>query len=415
MSELRDREQPDRLDTPDEPRDERPDGGRDRPRLQDAYVDDEWDIFHGAAERDDRKDTGEDGLARQRDDGDAGETGDGRDTGDDGDTPGAGGSADSGEGEFAPDLDEGLSRLEADHPEAGSVLRKLAADRDHPLDLTRALHDPRRRDEMLAVVRELAEGRLLRGGDLRRYLEENPGRGVLFAEVPAEVNHTADGLSRKDIYLARCEAADPVRRVGALPDSRQREAVAEYERRLVNQVEPLVWAEAQDLAASLPGATVSARTKSAVDILNKVSRMASGSDTRPPREDYRVGHVVDAVGARITVGDTEQLGRLMKEVCDTLGVGDGGRVLELDNMYAAPKASNPSYRVIPLLVAVEANGIPYTYELQLTTRRASVAADMEHNTIYKPYVGPSTAEREAVRRMLAEAAALDQNETRRAR
>ena len=397
MSELRD---PDRLDHPDQAdhpdRADPADRGaehEDRPRLRDLYADDEWDIFR---EADDARDAEPEHAT------DATDAIDHTD-------PDRRGDEQRPDGVDDP-ADE-LSKLEADYPEVGSVVRRLANDTGHRLDLTTALRDPGRRADTLAVVRELADGRLLPDGDLERYRQENPGRGRLFTEVPFEVNHNPDGTSRKDTYLAHCAAADPVRRVGGLPDTRQQDAVREYAARLANTVEPLVTGEVEDLAADLPGAVVSTRTKIADDILEKVGRMSSGSDSRPPREDYLVGHVVDAVGARITVADTDQLGRLLDRVCDTLGVGDGGRVLELDNMYAAPKASNPSYRVIPLLVAVEADGIPYTYELQLTTRRASVAADLEHNTIYKPHVPTSDGQRDAVRRMMAEAAALDQQDT----
>jgi hypothetical protein len=99
-----------------------------------------------------------------------------------------------------------------------------------------------------------------------------------------------------------------------------------------------------------------------------------------------------------------------QRIQDRLGVGDHGRTLEIENMYAAPKAKAPSYRVIPMLVAVEVGGRPYTFELQLTTLRASVAADLEHNSIYKPYIVMSESEVNAVRRAMREAAALDQLE-----
>jgi ppGpp synthetase/RelA/SpoT-type nucleotidyltranferase len=81
-------------------------------------------------------------------------------------------------------------------------------------------------------------------------------------------------------------------------------------------------------------------------------------------------------------------------------------------MYAEPKSKNPAYRVIPLVVRVDVDGLPYTFELQLTTQRASIAADLEHNTVFKPYVEMTPAEEARIKRMLAEAAALDQEETR---
>lgn len=393
MSELRD---PDRPSLPD------PAGEHgERPRLRDFYADredDGWDTIPGRNGSLDTEPTA-----------DTDDAADGDGIADDTEIAEHSGIVDGDE----PDrLEAGLSRLEADHPEVGSVVRGLSDGTGHRLDLTDALHDPRRRDDTLAIIGELAEGRLVPDGDLQRYRDECPGRGPLFTEVPDEVNRNPDGTSRKDAHLARCQAADPARRIGGLPDARQLTAVEEYASRLATQVEPVVMSEVEDLAADLPGVSVSMRTKNADDILDKVRRMSSGSDSRPPREDYHVGDVADAVGARITATDTDQLGRLLDRVCGTLGLGDGGRVLELDNMYAAPKASNPSYRVIPLLVATEAEGIPYTYELQLTTRRASAAADLEHDTIYKPRVETSDAQRDAVRRMMVEAAALDQEETR---
>ncbi len=139
--------------------------------------------------------------------------------------------------------------------------------------------------------------------------------------------------------------------------------------------------------------------------------MVEGGENRPPRPDYQVGDVIDAVGTRITVDNTDQLEAVLHEVEHRLGVGDGGRILELENMYAQPKAKEPAYRVISITVGKEVDGQLYTYELQLTTRRASIAADLNHNTLYKPYVEVSEAERAAIQRAMEEAAALDQLET----
>jgi ppGpp synthetase/RelA/SpoT-type nucleotidyltranferase len=176
----------------------------------------------------------------------------------------------------------------------------------------------------------------------------------------------------------------------------------------------------EELARSLPdqlqeGVTSSARAKSGADIFDKIERMVQGREGLPPRPGYQSGDVIDAVGARITVDNMQQLEAVLDKVLDHFGVGDGGRILELENMYAQPKARNPEYRVIPLTIAKEVDGQLYTFELQLTTRRASIAADLNHNTLYKPYVEVSEAERAAVQRAMEEAAALDQLESRRVR
>jgi ppGpp synthetase/RelA/SpoT-type nucleotidyltranferase len=106
------------------------------------------------------------------------------------------------------------------------------------------------------------------------------------------------------------------------------------------------------------------------------------------------------------------LRRAYEAVVEHFGVGDGGRIVEIDNMYADPKAKNPTYRVIPMVIKIEVDGHKYAFELQLTTLRASVAADIEHNSLYKRYIDITPEERDAIGRAFAEAAALDQLEMR---
>ncbi|MFL6076756.1 MAG: hypothetical protein ACJ73S_25465 [Mycobacteriales bacterium] len=311
-------------------------------------------------------------------------------------------------------LDDRIDAALAEHPEVASVLKRLAADEAHPLNVTQALADPARSDATLATIAELADGRLLRDRSLAEYLADHPGTGPLFDPVPPEVNETADGTDRKTAYVDRSKTLDPARTVGPEPTDTQRSAVNQYAERLLTAVEPAVFTEVADLAAAFEDAEVNARSKDANGLIDKVQRMTAGSEARPPRLDYQVGEAIDAVGARITVADTRQLGALLNAAVERFGVGDDGRILEIENMYAAPKPGNPAYRVIPLIVAIEVDGLPYTYELQLTTKRASIAADLEHNTLYKPYVQPTPMEAGKIDEMFHEAAALEQEEARRA-
>jgi ppGpp synthetase/RelA/SpoT-type nucleotidyltranferase len=306
--------------------------------------------------------------------------------------------------------EERIDSALAHHPEVASVVKRLAADDAHPLNVTQALADPTRRDATLATIAELADGRLLRDRSLAEYLADHPGTGPLFEPVAAEVNETTDGADRKTAYVDRCKTLDPARTAGANPTETQRAAVNQYAERLLDQVQPTVLAEIKEIAEGMDGARFSVRTKTGDGLLDKVQRMTAGSEGRPGRPEYQVGDVIDAVGARITVEDTEQLGTLLEAVKSRYGVGDMGRILEIENMYAQPKPGNPAYRVVPLVVGVEAGGTPYTFELQLTTKRASIAADLEHNTVYKPYVPVSGDERDRVDAMFREAAALDQEE-----
>ncbi|WP_411082706.1 hypothetical protein [Streptomyces sp. cmx-18-6] len=317
----------------------------------------------------------------------------------------------------APDqrLDVVREALGDQHPEVTSVLSKLIEDTNR-LDLTEGLKEPGRAEATMGIIKEVAEGRLLgKEGSLTSYTAQNPGRGPLFDRVSDDINRV-DGESRKGVYVQESKAADPeARTLGPDVSGEQSEHLSDYADRLQHEVEPAVFEDVIGLIDRLPdaeGVEFSARTKSADGLVDKVQRMTSGSEGRPARPDYQVGDVIDAVGARITAKDTAQLESLLEGAKEHFGVGgEGGRILEIENMYAEPKNGNPNYRVIPMVVSIEAGGKPYTYELQLTTKRASVAADLEHNTVYKDHVNASDDEKRVVRTMQAEAAALDQEET----
>jgi ppGpp synthetase/RelA/SpoT-type nucleotidyltranferase len=300
------------------------------------------------------------------------------------------------------------STLQA-HPETSSVVKKLVAD-PHKLNVTDALRRPWSRQATLDTIKELAEGRVLRDKPLLEFLDENPGQGTLFEPIPDAVNKLPDGTTRKDAFVRESQQHDPARAVGAEPTPDEMVQVREYQRRLV-AADSVVEAEVRQLIEGLD-AQVSVRTKDAAGLIDKVQRMVTGTDGRAPRPQYKVGDVIDAIGARITVEDTARLAEVIERVRGHYGFGDEGRILEVENMYAQPKAHNPAYRVVPMIVKVEHGGQVYTFELQLTTRRASIAADINHNTIYKPYLEVDAAEQAKVARMFEEAAALEQIENR---
>jgi ppGpp synthetase/RelA/SpoT-type nucleotidyltranferase len=204
--------------------------------------------------------------------------------------------------------------------------------------------------------------------------------------------------------------------VGPTPTAQEVVLLKDYAARLKHRVQPAVQAEIESLAREVGadlGTTVivSSRAKKSNDILDKVQRMTTGWTGMPARSGYRAGDVIDAVGARLTVSDMQTLEAVFDRIQTQFGVGDGGRILEIENMYAEPKSKAPEYRVIPMIISVEVDGRPYTFELQLTTERASVAADINHNTVYKPYVTVDRFARRAVMNTMREAAALDQLET----
>jgi ppGpp synthetase/RelA/SpoT-type nucleotidyltranferase len=296
---------------------------------------------------------------------------------------------------------------------ADVVIRLLDdhATHDHRLNLTDNLLNADRRARVIEVLNELADSNVVASfGSFDRLLNANAGHGSLFDPVADEVNDDADGNSRKNTFVEALKAADPARAVGADPTIGHSILLDEFALILSARALPVVKAEIRTIADAVgPSAKVTARAKTAQDLTDKVDRMTK--DEAAPRPHYRVGEVIDAVGARITVADMAELAIVFEAVKAHFGTGDSGRILEIENMYASPKPIKPLYRVISMVISVEVDGKPYTFELQLTTERASVAADLDHNTLYKPYVPVSATERRTLRSVLKEAAALDQLET----
>jgi len=291
------------------------------------------------------------------------------------------------------------------------VVRLLAdhAATDHRLNATEALLDPGRRPRALDLLVELARtATISQYGSLSDFLVDNPGVGNLFDPVSDGINTTPDGASRMKAFEAAARLRDSVRAVGPNPTPTELTLLDDYGIRLRRRVLPAAKREIAALAELLGGqALVSARAKKVNDLLNKVTRMTSDRPNRPARPDYRIGDIIDAVGVRLTVPDMATLEIALGMVKERFG----DRILEIENMYAQPKAQAPSYRVIPIIISIETDGLPCTYELQLTTQRASIAADIEHNTIYKPYVNIDEIQEAAVKDAMREAAALDQLES----
>jgi len=94
--------------------------------------------------------------------------------------------------------------------------------------------------------------------------------------------------------------------------------------------------------------------------------------------DYKVGSVLDAMGCRITLPDTDSLWSTLQLVEKVLRVKKDGAILEIENFYAEPKPSSYAYRVIPIISTFVYENQKYSFELQLTTDRASIAADLFH-------------------------------------
>lgn len=303
------------------------------------------------------------------------------------------------------------------HPGLASVVGKLLDDRAHAVDVVQALRTPDKSPDTMRVLDELSAYSVLDHRPFDEYLRYRHGRGPLFAHPRDEVHHLRGGSRRIDAFVTYTQQVDPIRALrvptSGVIEPASLEWLRDYARRLRDSVQPTVTTEVGEIAATIGSARLSARAKTQGSIVAKVTRRAQDNVLRPGVPDFTVGHVLDAVGARLVVGDTSQLEAAYDATIARFGIGPDGRVLSIEDMYSTPRAYKPALRVIMVNCTTEVDGLPYPFELQLATQRAQLSADLDHNVVYKPYVETTPDERQLVSRMLQSAAVLDLEETRR--
>lgn len=297
--------------------------------------------------------------------------------------------------------------------ELESLVEKLLDDAGHALGVAKDLH---RDDVQLATIlllRRLATGTMLHGRSLATFLRDVPGTGAVFAPVPDHLDRARGGARRLERFIAATCQFDPVRALRGALEPHQEALIPPYARRLAHLVEPAVADELSALAGGLPGVDVATRVKATPSILEKLGRRSSANAQRSSVRTFTVGHVLDAVGGRMVAVDAPTLARTLTTVRKHFGDGHDGRILSMENLYVTPRSYKPALRGVTLNCSTTVGGLDYPFELQLVTRSGILAADIDHNTVYKPYVLTTPAERRLVETMLEEAAATDQIESRR--
>jgi len=252
--------------------------------------------------------------------------------------------------------------LRDDEPIVG-VIDALIDDRfHHPMNLVDRLTDNGTHSTALDTLQTIIKRRNLgtcfptqtnASQCLNSFLAAHVESSGLFLPPSKLVNYDAAGRSRKQSYVdANRQAA---RAVGLHRTPEQLLLVERYASQLAAVV-PLVISDIQTLARTItPIAWVSGRAKSAVGLLDKVQRMRKGDNGRPSRPTYMIGDVIDAIGVRITVPSTRTLYDTLSAVQLHYGIGDGGRILEIENFYSSPPVSR-AYRVIPMVLALSYSG-----------------------------------------------------------
>jgi ppGpp synthetase/RelA/SpoT-type nucleotidyltranferase len=268
------------------------------------------------------------------------------------------------------------------HPILARVVESFIMDKDHPMNLVAYLKDVQSRPVVLEHLDRMARLCPVGPSGLGNLVEQTFNPEVpLLTESGAELG-TRDGVSGPQRLRQQLIDRDPELFSMGQPESEEEwgrlKAHASF---LRTEVLPGLTGELESLVADLPNSggfpAVNARAKSAAGMADKIDRMQRGNDGKAPRPDYCLADMPDAVGGRITVRDPRQLQQVMDRLEERFGKEN---IFEKDNFYANPKKRLRPYRCITYTVVHQ--GVPC--EVQLTTLNSSLAADLWHNTGYKP-------------------------------
>lgn len=276
------------------------------------------------------------------------------------------------------DLREGLR----EHPVLVDVLEKFIADRDHPMNVVAYLKNPESRPVVILHLKGMAELQQPGAEELPNLVAEYDREDVTLFRSDDESFSLRDGAKGSQALRQELLARDPeLFATGAQPTAGQQKKLDAHAKHLRNTVLPSLTEELNDLVGDMSEGdgfpAVHARAKTAASMLDKIDRMQRGNDGKAPRPDYTLADMPDAVGGRITVRTPEDLQKVMYRLEERFGKD---AIFEKDNFYSNPVKKNRAYRCITYTVMHE--GVPC--EVQLTTLNASLAADLWHNTGYKP-------------------------------
>lgn len=268
------------------------------------------------------------------------------------------------------------------HPILARVVEAFILDKDHPMNLVAYLKDVQSRPVVLEHLDRMASLCPVGPSGLGNLVEQTFNPEVpLLTDSGAELGNR-DGVAGPQRLRQQLIDRDPELFAMGQPESEEEWGrLKAHASVLRTEVLPGLTGELEALVADLPTSggfpAVNARAKSAAGMADKIGRMQKGNDGKAPRPDYCLADMPDAVGGRITVRDPRQLQQVMDRLEERFGKEN---LFEKDNFYANPKKRLRPYRCITYTVVHQ--GVPC--EVQLTTLNASLAADLWHNTGYKP-------------------------------
>lgn len=269
-----------------------------------------------------------------------------------------------------------------DYPELSRILQKYILDTEHPMNIVAYLRSPDSADYVMGELKEMGDLRKLSDAEFRRIVQKTFDPSQPLCQPNEDDFNLVNGQKKKEVLREDLLRRDPA--LYSINDEIPEEQfpmLRDYTLKLMTRIMPRLRDELQSIVSDLPVEdgfpALSARAKGAEGIVDKIRRCRQGNDGKPPIPDYCLANMPDAVGGRITVKNVKQLEEVMEKLEERFGKEN---IYEKDSFYANDVKKNYPYRVITYTVLID--GVPC--EIQVTTLRSSLAADLWHNTGYKP-------------------------------
>lgn len=254
------------------------------------------------------------------------------------------------------------------------ILKKFILDDKHPMNIVNYLQNPETRNTTIKKLKEI-----LKLWENHVSHEEMVNIIKSIYEWEGNTFNTVNFKKTQELKNKLLSSNPELYNLWESVWYNQRKLLKEYAEKLRTVSLPKLKAILTDVIWDIPienwFPSISTRAKSADWIVDKIWRMKGWNDWKKPRLDYNLADMPDAVWWRIAVTDVKQLQEITKRLENIFWKEN---IFEVDNFYTSAKKDNP-YRVITYTALVD--WVPC--EIQLTTLKSSLVADLWHNTWYK--------------------------------
>ncbi len=198
----------------------------------------------------------------------------------------------------------------AQFPDLKLLLRKYIEDTQHKLGIVDFLKNPKTRETVLQELRSISLEKTLTPDEFRRIIDKTFNPEIpIFRSNDREFSYSViDGKEVPRSQLLRenlLAQNETLYSIGEVPTPRQRIFLEKHVDHINGSTLPKLKGILKDVSGSFDRSggfpVVRTRAKTYDGILDKISRMRKGNDGKPPRPDYNLADMPDAVGGRIVV------------------------------------------------------------------------------------------------------------------